>query len=194
MALPPILAQVMAQAGKVYSECMAQRHPANPDGLLYLMSTSFTEFASKLDELYTDLETSLDYFEDQVVSLFDANINPMYLHLHAAVPAMGTGNWVQAIPNQNNSLGFSGHITGKGRFHCIGLTGSYASTTNKMRVSQCNGDKVPTNEEEIYIFPLTKRHPTYLWWVTRELLERIRLDFYHESVSALSPVWQVLPF
>lgn len=161
MAVGSILAQVISECSRIWVE---MSNNINPDGngLASDSQSRFAEFALRIQEILEDLDSYATRTTGQALSQLNPFANPMYLHIHAAIPRISDGYTQIAIPNQNNSNIPVGYITGKGRIHCLGLAGSYVPAGISMTLKQydsteelkrevtgwtvpvCNSNQVPT--------------------------------------------------
>lgn len=125
------------------------------ESLAWEMHLSFIGFSGRLADIYQGVQEAIDSYIEEVGSLTDPYTNPMHLHLHASVPRKSNDDWQLVIPNQDNQMIGNAYIQGRGRFHCVGLTGSYWAKSLKMRVLFFSEDEIETKNKITYELPIT---------------------------------------
>lgn len=137
MAVSSIMAQVISECARIWVEMNNHIEPAG-NGLAYSCESRFADFATRIAQVLDDLDGYATGTVNSALSQLNPFANPMYLHIHAAIPRRSDGNVQIAIPNQENGNIPVGYITGKGRIHCLGLAGSYVPAGISMTIKQYN--------------------------------------------------------
>lgn len=145
-----ILSQVLAEAGKLYNETVRMQSEG-AGGITSELEASFTQFASQMSTILMNLQTSLSASSNELAQL-NSETEIRYLHICAPVPQTGTGVEQPAIPSTNTIPTM--FIKGKGRIHCLALTGSYVPYLIKLTMRQYNEFYVEQRSQEMYVVPV----------------------------------------
>jgi len=154
MAHSPVISRIFSEANRVYQECVKNMDFGDEESLAWKMHSSFIGFGEKLADIYRGVQEAIDSYIEEVGGLTDPYINPMHLHLHASVPRKSNDDWQLVIPNQDNQMIDKAHIQGRGRFHCVGLAGSYWAKSLKMRILFFTENEVETKNKTTYELPI----------------------------------------
>ncbi len=154
MSMPPVVSAILAEANRLYYECMKNTDLSDEDSLSWKMTDAYQAFGLKMIDLLDELQSAIDNYVSEISGLSDTNFSPMYLHIQASVPRRSNADWQVVHPNQLNQLSYEGYFQDKGRIHCIGLSGSYHFQSLDMKLKMYTNEYIETRDKTLYSLPI----------------------------------------
>lgn len=143
-----ILTQVLAEAGKLYNETVRL---SGESGFGADLEVSFAAFAAQMETVLMNLQTGFSSCANELSQL-NPETEIRYLHICAPTPQLGNGMEQAAIPSTNAFP--AQYIIGKGRIHCLALTGNYVPLSVKLTLRQYDENLVEKRVQDLYSVPI----------------------------------------